>query len=261
MEMSDIVWEVKKDSIKHLIQSGKRSDGRDLEEYRKIEFMEEYVPKAEGSCLVKLGSTQVLVGVKMNVGEPYPDSPDKGNLSTSCELVPLASPDFSFGPPDEESIEIARVVDRGLRESKMIDFEKLCIKEGEEVWTVMVDIHVLDHDGNLIDAASIAAVKALLNARMPKYEDGKVVYKEKAEKLPVSEKPVSSSFAKINGMNILDPALEEEKVMDSKFTIVTIGSGDICAIQKAGSGSYKREEIEKMIDTAIKKGKEIRKMF
>jgi len=261
METSDIVWEVKKNAIRHMIQSGKRSDGRGLDEYRKIEFIENYVPKAEGSCLVKIGNTQVLVGAKMDTDEPYPDSPDIRNLSTSCELVPLASPDFSAGPPDEESIETARVVDRGIRESKMIDFEKLCIEEGKSVWTVMVDLHVLDHDGNLIDAASMGAVKALLNARMPKLEGDKVNYKEKGEKLIVGEKPVSSSFVKINGAILLDPTLEEEKVMDAKLTIVTTENGEICAMQKSGDGSFKREEIEKMIETALKKGEEIRENF
>jgi exosome complex component RRP42 len=261
METSEIVWEIKKDSIRKAIQSGKRSDGRALDEYRNLEFLENYVPKAQGSCLVKLGDTQVLVGIKMDVGEPYPDSPDRGNLSTSCELVPLASPEFSAGPPDEESIEIARVVDRGIRESKMIDFEKLCISEGEKVWTVLVDIHVLDHDGNLIDAASLAAVKALLNSYLPKYEDDKIIYKEKGEKLPVRGMPVSSSFANVAGKNLLDPTYEEEKVMDSKFTVVTTENGEICAIQKSGSGPCKREDIEEMVDIAIKRGKDIRKMF
>jgi exosome complex component RRP42 len=261
METSDIVWEVKKDSIRRMIQSGKRSDGRDVNEYRKIEFLENYVPKAEGSCLVRLGGTQVLVGVKMEIGEPYPDSPERGNLSTSCELGPIASPDFTAGRPDEESIEVARVVDRGIRESKMLDFEKLAITVGKEVWTVMVDLHMLDHDGNLIDAASLATVKALLNARMPKYEDGKVDYKEKGEKIPVKEKPVSNSFAKIDKTCVLDPSLEEEKVMDAKLIIVTTENEEVCAMQKSGTGTFTKEEIEQLVETAMKKGSEIRKLL
>jgi exosome complex component RRP42 len=261
METSEIVWEIRKDSIKKMIQSGKRSDGRALDEYRKMEFLENYIPKAQGSCLVKIGDTQVLVGIKMDVGTPYADSSDRGNLSTSCELVPLASPDFNAGPPGEESIETARVVDRGIRESKMIDLEKLCITEGEKVWTVLVDIHVLDHDGNLIDAASIASVKALLNAYLPKMEDGKVLYTERGEKLSVREKPVSSTFASIGGKNLLDPSYEEEMVMDCKFIIVTTEDGKICAMQKSGSGPYNRRDIEEMVEIAIRRGKEVRKQF
>ena len=261
MEQSDIIWEVKKDAIRRMVKSGKRSDGRAGDEYRKIEFTEGYIPKSPGSCLIKMGNTQVLVGVKADVGEPYDDSPGRGNLSTSCELSPLASPDFSLGPPGEMSIEIARVVDRGIRESKMIDMDKLCITEGKEVWTLMVDIHVLDHDGNLTDAASLAAVKALSNAYLPKYEDGKVLYTKQGEKVPVKEQPVSCSFVKIDETNILDPVLEEEKVKDAQITIVTTSKGEICAIQKSGSGTYSREEIEGMVDKAIERGKEIRKNY
>ena len=56
-------------------------------------------------------------------------------MMTSTELAPLADQSFDPGPPREQSIELSRVVDRGIRESRMIDFEALCIEEGEKVWT------------------------------------------------------------------------------------------------------------------------------
>jgi len=84
----------------------------------------------------------------------------------------MASPRFESGPPNEESIEVARVIDRGIRESGAIDTKKLLIEENL-VWIVFIDVHVLDHDGNLIDAGGIASMAALLNTRLPKYEDGK----------------------------------------------------------------------------------------
>lgn len=261
MDLDKIVWNVKKDSIKKIIESGKRADGRKPDEYRKIELTPDYAQKAEGSCLIKLGDTQVLVGVKLNVGTPYPDRPDQGVLITNSELVPLASPVFTSGPPREPSIEISRVVDRGIRESGMIELDKLCIEKGEKVWMVLLDIHVLDYDGNLFDAASIAAVKALHGAKMPKYEDEQVVRDEFKGKLPVALKPVSATFAKINSHNLLDPALEEEKILDARMTIVTEDKGDICAMQKGGSGSYTAKEITGLVDIAVEKSKDIRKLY
>ena len=77
------------------------------------------------------------------------------------ELIPLASPDFESGPPREKAIELARVVDRGIRESETIDMAKLCITPEEKVWIVFIDVHVLDYDGNLFDACSLAASAAL----------------------------------------------------------------------------------------------------
>jgi len=50
-------------------------------------------------------------------------------------------------------------------------------------------------------------------------------------------------------------------VMDSKFIIVTTEKGEICAMQKSGSGPYNRKDIEEMVETAIRRGKEVRKQF
>lgn len=259
--LSEIVWDLKKDAIRRMIKSGKRSDDRKLDEYRQIDFIADYVPRAEGSCLAKLGDTQVLVGIKTAVLEPYPDTPDQGTMSVGCELGPLASPNFQTGPPDAISIEIARVVDRGVRESKMLNADKLCITPKEKVWNVFIDIHLLDDHGNMIDAASLAAVKALLGARFPKYDGEKITYGEKAEALPIQDKPVSSTFAKVDGIIILDPSYEEEKAMDARFTVVTDQNENICAIQKGGTGSFLKSEIEYIVETAIKRGNEMRKLL
>ncbi len=89
---------IKRDHIYKLAEQGKRVDGRNFDEYRKIEIETGVVSKAEGSARVKIGNTQVMAGIKMDVGEPYSDSPDSGVMTTAAELIPLASPDFESGP-------------------------------------------------------------------------------------------------------------------------------------------------------------------
>jgi exosome complex component RRP42 len=216
--------------------------------------------KAEGSALVKIGKTRILAGVKMAIGEPFPDMPTCGVLTTNAELIPLASPTFEKGPPGEDTIELARVVDRGIRESGCIDLEKLCRIEGEEVWIVFIDLHVLDYDGNLIDACELGAISALLNATFPKVEDGKIIYQEKtAKKLPIVDKPVETTFAKIGKNIIVDPALEEERVMDARLTIAFTQKGDICAMQKGGEGAFTEKEIFQIVERGIEKSHELRK--
>ena len=158
---------IKRDYIYKLAEQGKRIDGRGFDEYRKIEIETGIITKAEGSARVKIGNTQVMAGVKMDVGEPYSDSPDSGVMTTAAELIPMASPDFESGPPRENAIELARVVDRGIRESGIIEVDKLCIEPGEKVWIVFIDLHILDYDGNLFDAASLAALAALSTAVFP----------------------------------------------------------------------------------------------
>jgi exosome complex component RRP42 len=193
----------------------------------------------------------------MDVGEPYPDSPNEGVMSVSAEFRPIADPNFEAGPPKEDSIELARVVDRGIRESKCIDTEKLYIAE-DQVWMVFIDIHVLNNAGNLIDAAGIAAISALLDARMPKYEGEKVVRGEWAGKLPITCTPIPLTFAKVAGRLVADPCLDEEYARDARLTITTTDT--VNAMQKGGIGSLTIEEVEYAVDLAFKKADEVRKI-
>ncbi|MDD5111066.1 MAG: exosome complex protein Rrp42 [Candidatus Altiarchaeota archaeon] len=249
---------LRKDYVTKITSEGRRLDARSDEDFRPVRITKDYVEgKADGSAYVELGNTKVLAGVSVEVGTPYPDSPHSGILSTSVEFRPIASPDFEIGPPREESIEVARVVDRGIRESGMIDLDSLSIDD-EKVWAVFVDIHMLDHDGNLFDASTLAAVTALLNARLPKCEEGRIVGGEYQGKLPTRCTPISCTSAKIAGRMLLDPCLDEEYAMDTRLTVTTTDT--VNAMQKGGSGSLKMEEIEKAVDLAFRKSAELRKL-
>jgi exosome complex component RRP42 len=260
MENSEIIWKVKKNSIVNLIKQGKRPDGRKFNDFRKIELREGIIGKAEGSCWIKMGDTELIVGIKMNAGTPYPDSPDEGVLMTGAELAPIAYEDYFSGPPGEDAIELARVVDRGIRESKTIDVKQLCIEKGEKVWMVLVDIHVINYDGNLIDAATLATIKALYGAYIPKIENDKIIREKTNKKLPLTKTPIACTFAKVGGKNVLDPNMEEIKSMDSRITITTTEKGNICAMHKSGVGYYSISEISELTKIAIDKGKELRKL-
>lgn len=256
MSQEEIISTVKRDYIIDLAKEDKRVDARDMDQYREISIETGWAGNAEGSALVKLGDTQVLAGVKTEVGTPYPDKPEDGVLMTNAELAPMAHASFESGPPGEETTELARVVDRGIRESEMIDLDKLCIEPEEEVWMVHIDIHVLDHDGNLIDASSLASISALLSAEPPEDEE-----KWDLPEFPVSEKPVTTTFAKIGDALVADPCLVEENVMDSRFTISMLEDDIICAMQKGGSNPLRREDLEKAEEWAKVKSKELRKKF
>jgi exosome complex component RRP42 len=260
--ISSIVSRVKQKQIAQLIAKGVRLDGRKLTDYREIKIEAGVIERAEGSARVLLGKTQVLVGVKIEVGEPFPDVPDQGVLTVNAELVPLASPTFEPGPPDENSIELARVVDRGIRESKAIALEELCIKPGKKVFIVFIDVYVLNHDGNLIDASGLAALAALLNTKMYNYEleNDEIVKKPGYKPLPMRNHPVAVTFGKINNQLVVDPWLEEEQVMDARLTITTDKNGDICAIQKGGSGYFTTQQILEAAKIAKEKAEELRKL-
>ena len=289
-----IVPIIKRDYITKIAEQGKRIDGRPFDQYRNIVIETNVVNKAEGSARVWIGNTQVLCGIKMDIGEPFPDTPTTGVMSTAAEFVPLASPDFESGPPRENAIELARVVDRGVRESQVIQLEKLCIAPGKKVWLVFIDIHILDYDGNLFDAASLAALAALLTTKVPvsrflkdldendrnswqqqlldlytipgvdevAFGTDIVNKNQEAVKdfpLPMIEPPISCTAVKINDFVLFDPCFDEEIIADARLTVATDHNGDIRAMQKGLSGSFSKEEIQKVIKGALDNGQEIRK--
>lgn len=261
-----IIPKLKAETIASLVKRGTRLDGRGLHDIRQVEIIPNYLPKADGSALVKLGNTQVLVGVKLEVGTPYPDAPDQGVIIVSAEFVPMASPVFEPGPPDENAIELARVIDRSIRELGAIDLSKLVLIPGKKVWVVWVDIYVLDHDGNLVDASSIATLAALLTAKIPKAviseEDEQIVVDKTTHvaQLPLLKKVVTVTVGKLGKALIVDPDLEEESVLDTKIIFAISEDGRIAGIQKSGPSSITKDEVLRATDIAIKKGQELIKI-
>jgi len=241
-----------------LIKRGERVDGRGLLDYRPIDVILSPIEKAEGSALVKLGKTQVLTGVKLELGAPYPDRPSEGVLQVHAEFVPLASPSFEPGPPDENAIELARVVDRSLREPRVLKLEDLVIEPGRVAWIVFNDIYLIDHAGNAIDAATLSSMLALATARMPgllKTDGGyKVDRSVKDRPLPVGNVVSTVTMAIIEGQILVDPTLEEEAIADSILTIAIDEKRRICGIQKRGERGITRAILESAIDIAIERG-------
>ena len=250
---------------KHIIESlekGVRYDGRKKEEFREIEMKTGLIETAEGSAYVRCGETEVIVGVKMAIEKPYPDTPGEGMLMVGAELYPMSNPKYESGPPDVVAIEVARVIDRGIRESKSFDNKKLCIKAGEQVWSMSVDVCPLNDDGNLIDVGSMAAVAAILNTRYPGYENEKIDYKKKTDQpIPMSKLPVAITVLKIGNNFLIDPTEIEEMALDARLTVTTTEDGKLCAMQKGGDGVLTVDEIDKMVSLATIKADEIRKLI
>jgi exosome complex component RRP42 len=248
--------------IRESLAKGVRYDGRKKDEFRKIEIKTGFITTAEGSAHVKCGETEVIAGVKMSVEKPFGDTPDEGILMVGAELLPLSNPKNEGGPPDANAIEIARVIDRGIRESKSLDNQKLCITSGEKVWSISVDICPLNDDGNLIDVGSMAAVAAIFNARFPLFDGTKVDYKKKTDApIPIHRTPIAITVIKIGTNFIVDPSELEEQALDARLTVTTIDDDRLCSLQKGGPGTLSIDDIDKMLDLAITKGREIRKLI
>lgn len=249
----------------HLIKTlsaGIRFDGRNLEDYRDIEIETNIISTAEGSARVKAGNTEVLAGVKLSIGTPYPDSPDEGVLMVGCELLPIAHEEIESGPPTNEAIEIGRVIDRGIRESHAVDAKGLCIVPGEKVWIVSVDLVPLNVDGNLIDIGAIAALAALKTTRFPEIIDGVINYKKLSDKvLVVDKEPIAITVGKIGKDLIVDATKFEEDAYDARLTITVTNEDKFCSLQKNGEVGMSSDEISRAFEIALAKSKELREQL
>jgi exosome complex component RRP42 len=246
-----------KKTIANLAAKGERLDNRPLTEYRGPISVDVNITKmAEGSARVQIGDTVVLAGVKLALEKPYSDTPTEGGLMVNAELTPLSSPEYFPGPPQMKAIELARVTDRGIRESHAIDVHKLCIKDGEQAWFVTVDIVTINDAGNLFDAASLAAIAALKNTTFREFnpDNGVVDYKSTTkDALPVAKEPLSITVHKINGVLMVDPTLEEEEASDARLTITSDSKGVISAMQKGGNTPLSADEVNKIAEIALEK--------
>ncbi len=247
--------------IRNLMEKGNRIDGRKLDEHRKVVIETGVSKNSSGSARCKIGDTEVIVGVKFDLGEPYPDSSDEGTIMVTAELTPLASPDFEMGPPSAKAIELARVVDRGVRESGCIDFKKLCLRKGEKIWMVFIDIYPVNDDGNLIDASLLGVLKALQEAKFPKVVDDKVDHESKTSTgLKLNKLPILTTVYKINDNLLVDVNIQEEKTIDARLS-VSVADGKIHALQKGGDISFTVDEVKKAVEIATKKEKEMVKFL
>ncbi|GJM85221.1 hypothetical protein PR202_ga01653 [Eleusine coracana subsp. coracana] len=280
MAMEHLRWRPtvnERDFIESALQSDLRVDGRRSFDFRRLDIS---FGREDGSSEVQLGETRVMGYVTAQLVPPYRDRdrPNEGTLAIFTEFSPMADPAFEPGRPGESAIELGRVIDRGLRESRAVDMESLCVVAGKYVWSVRVDLHILDNGGNLIDAANIAALAALSTFRRPECtvggEDGQQVTVHDAEvrdpiPLTIHHLPIAVTFAYFGEGNIVvvDPTYKEEAVMGGRMTATVNSNGDVCAIQKAGGegvmssvimqclriASVKAADVTSKIRTAVEK--------
>ncbi len=261
MNIRRVISTIEKKYIIENLKKGERIDDRGLWEYRKMNIAHDIIASAEGSAEVTLGETRIMTGVKYDVGEPFPDIPDEGVCTIMAELLPLASPLFERGPPDEQSIELARVVDRGIRHADCIQTKKLCIQENKLVYILFVDMYVMNYAGNLIDAGGISALTALISSRIPEGElkDGNLEWTGKylTGKDIVKELPLILTYGKIGDIIFLDPNLPEELVSEGRISI-SVTKDKIVSIQKSGPATFSIEEIQELTKRSMEIGKNIR---
>ncbi|KAI0166108.1 ribosomal protein S5 domain 2-type protein [Xylariaceae sp. FL1272] len=248
--------------VKTALQEGHRIDGRALDQFRKLDlqFGDQY-----GVADVTLGKTRVLANVSAEVTTPYTDRPFDGIFTITTELSPMASPAFEVNRPTETEVLLSRLLEKTVRRSNALELESLCLIAGQKCWSVRVDLHVLSHDGNLIDASCIAVVAALRHFRKldVSTEGDNVTVYTPAEREPVplswlhSPYCVTFSFYGDNGEIMLaDASLLEEQLRLSSCTVSLNKHGEICQVAKLGGSAVDAVLLVQCASAAVTKVKE-----
>ncbi|XP_046852927.1 exosome complex component RRP43-like isoform X2 [Xenia sp. Carnegie-2017] len=247
-----------------------RPDGRDLLQFRNTVVNIGSIATAEGSCIVKLGNTTVVCGIKAELANPKSDYPKWGFIVPNIDLSALCSPRFRPGPPSEQAQVISQFIADTISNSKMIDLEALCIMEGQLVWCLYVDLVCLNYDGNIVDASIIAMLGAIYNTRLyeifiDEEKNVPVPSDEKQRSLIVKEVPVASTFAVIDNslapILIADPTDDEESLASGVITIVATTENKLCSLHKPGGRPLPAATLRHCIEEAKKRAKNVHNLI
>ncbi|KAL0126112.1 hypothetical protein PUN28_004914 [Cardiocondyla obscurior] len=220
--------------VNKCIEEETRLDGRKLLEPRpvKINFGSNW-----GCCMVSLGHTRAVAQVSCDIQQPKTSRPNEGMIRISVELTPLAAQHFESGRQSEAAILISRQLEKCFKDSKCIDLESLCIVADKKVWNLRIDINIINHDGNLVDCASIATLAALMHFHRPDVTSTgeEVIIHLASEKdfLPLTlfHYPVCISFITFkSGNSIMDPTYTEEKVGVAELTLGMNSYRELCSL-------------------------------
>ncbi|KAK3906657.1 hypothetical protein C8A05DRAFT_40592 [Staphylotrichum tortipilum] len=256
-----------KQFVAQALQENLRLDGREFDQYRPLElsFGDQY-----GVADVTLGRTRVLAKATAEVTVPYADRPLDGVFTIATELSPMASPSFEVNRPTETEVLLSRLLEKTVRRSGALDTESLCLVAGQKCWSVRVDVHVLAHDGNLIDASCAAVVAALRHFRKPdtSMDAGVLTVYTPAEREPV---PLSwlhspfcvtwSFFGEEGDIAVLDATWLEEQVRVGSCTVSLNKHGEICQIAKLGGTPVDAVALLQCTNVALARVKEFSDML
>jgi exosome complex component RRP43 len=230
------------------IQEGVRPDGRPVGQARPTTIGLNALSSADGSALVKIGSTTALACIKLEVYNPQDGNEKEGNLQVNVELTPLCSPDYRPGRQPEAAQFISSRVNSLLQKCKVVDQRQLCILESRAAWMVNVDVFVLDANGSVLDAVLLAVVSALSDLSLPAVsvtQDGNVARADSephdegvatttAKRLQLLCHPMYLSLGVYKDQMIADPTKEEEPLLSSSVQVALDEQGNILGTHLQG---------------------------
>ncbi len=227
-----------------------RPDGRAPDELRPVKVTLDFMPYAEGSCLIEMGDTKVICTASVEDSVPrWMQGRGKGWVTAEYSMLPRAtservSREVNKGRPSGRTQEIQRLIGRSLR--AVTDMSAL----GER--TIWLDCDVLQADAGTRTASITGAFVALALATKRLHEAGSLT------KSPVIDTVSAISVGIVEGIPCLDLDYAEDSTAQVDMNVVMTGSGKLVEVQgTAEQGAFERSELDMLMDLATKGIKEL----
>ena len=221
----------------------RRVNERAEDELRPVNIETGAMKFAEGSALIEVGDTRVLVAASIEKQVPrwLADS-GQGWVTAEYAMLPRATHtrsrrEVSRGRPSGRSSEIQRLIGRSLR--AVIDLKALA---GH---TLTIDCDVLQADGGTRTAAITGAYVAGAEALARAFLTGDV------GRWPIRQQVAAVSVGIVEGRPLLDLDASEDRGAEVDMNVVATAGGRLVEVQGTGEEhSFSREELDRMLDMA-----------
>ena len=204
-----------------------RIDGRAADQLRPVEIIPNINQFAEGSCLIRCGSTHVLCCASVEEGAPRHVPEGEGWVTAEYSMLPRANRERSRRDVDKlklsgRSAEIQRLIGRSLRAA--VDMRRL----GER--TITIDCDVLQGDGGTRTASVTGGFVALALACRGLLEQGLV------KAMPIRHYVAGISAGIVDNVAMLDLQYSEDSRAMVDLNCVMNEQGGIIELQGTGEG-------------------------
>jgi len=221
-----------------------RSGGRPTDALRPVVIQLSPLKYAEGSALIEMGDTRVLVAASIEKRvPPFLIGSGRGWLTAEYAMLPRATStrnarEVTKGRPAGRSAEIQRLIGRSLRAA--VRFEDL----GE--MTLTLDCDVLQADGGTRTASITGAYVATVLALARLYLTGDL------QRWPLQSQIAAISVGLLGGAALLDLDSAEDQAAEVDMNVVATADQRIVEVQGTGERrSFERRELDALIDLAL----------
>ena len=222
-----------------------RTDGRKLDQSRKVGFVKNFIKVADGSVLIRMGNTRVICNMSIEEKAPgFLRGQGKGWVTAEYSMLPRATTErtpreSSRGKVGGRTQEIQRLIGRSLR--AIVDLEKL----GER--TVWVDCDVIEADGGTRTAAITGAYVALSLGL------GRAVRRGLISENPILDSLAAISVGIVDNTPMLDLAYDEDSRAEVDMNVVMTGSGKFVEVQGTAEGEpFHKRHLSSLLNLAEK---------